>query len=122
MNNEVRPMTQAPPAPQVVYEDYIQLKYQLTSDLKVLTENVNRLTSTVEKKFDHYDEKFVSINNKCTTNHAKKATTEPAPGSSSLSPSLRWLLIVILGVAFLGTLGAAIGINLLESVGKIPKM
>ena len=122
MSNEAKPIAgnELRPMPQVVYEDYIQLKYQLTSDLKVLTENVTRLTSTVEKKFDLYDEKFVTIGNQCVSNHTKKATTESAV--SSLSPSLKWLLIVILGVAFLGTLGAAIGLNLLESVGKIPKM
>lgn len=89
--------------PQVSFEEYTKLKYELTYELKNLTENVNRLTLHVEEKFNDQDVKIKDIGCKVTT-------------SSTLSPTLKTLLIIIIGVAFLGSLGAAIGINLLQYV------
>ena len=103
--------------PQVDFEDYTKLKYQLTFELKSLTENVNRLTDTVGRKFELCDDRFEKIETKISQ-PTKKATSMAS--ESSLSPSIKWLLIVILGVAFLGALGAAIGINLLGYLDKIP--
>ena len=104
--------------PQVDFEDYTKLKYQLTYELKSLAENVNQLTITVGKKFEEQDERFEKIEEKLFQQSTKKATSMAS--ESSLSPSIKWLLIVILGVAFLGALGAAIGINLLGYLNKIP--
>mgnify|MGYP001079054109 FL=1 len=104
--------------PQVDFEDYTKLKYQLTYELKSLAENVNQLTTTVGKKFEEQEERFEKIEEKLCQQTTKKATSGTA--ASSLSPSIKWLLIVILGVAFLGALGAAIGINLLGYLDKIP--
>lgn len=88
--------------PQVSFEEYTKLKYELTYELKNLTENVNRLTLHVEQKFDDQDEKIKAV--------------ECKAASPTLSPTLKTLLIIIIGVAFLGSLGAAIGINLLQYV------
>lgn len=104
--------------PQVDFEDYTKLKYQLTYELKSLAENVNQLTTTVGKKFEEQDERFEKVEEKLFQQPTKKATSMAS--ESSLSPSIKWLLIVIFGVAFLGALGAAIGINLLGYLDKIP--
>lgn len=100
------------------FEDYTKIKYQLTYELKTLTENVNRLSEYIETKFKEQDEHFDKIEEKLREPTTKKATTEDVV--SSLSPSIKWLLIVILGIAFLGALGAAIGINLLNYLDKFP--
>lgn len=104
--------------PQVDFEDYTKLKYQLTYELKSLAENVNQLTTTVGKKFEEQDRRIDDLKELVCNQTAKKATSGTA--ASSLSPSIKWLLIVILGVAFLGALGAAIGINLLGYLDKVP--
>ena len=104
-------------APQVDFEDYTKLKYQLTYELKTLTENVNRLAEVTEKKLCEHDGRIDKLE-KTPETRPKKATLEEQ--KSSLSPSIKWLLVVILGVAFLGTLGAAIGINLLGYLSKLP--
>jgi len=88
--------------PQVNFEEYTKLKYELTYELKNLTENVNRLTLHVEEKFDDQDKKIKAV--------------ECKAAGPTLSPTLKTLLIIIIGVAFLGSLGAAIGINLLQYV------
>lgn len=100
------------------FEDYTKLKYQLTYELKSLTENVNRFAQSTETKFKEHDEHFEKIEEKLSSQPTKKATSESA--ESSLSPTIKWLLIVIFGVAFLGALGAAIGINLLGYLDKVP--
>lgn len=104
--------------PQIDFEDYTKLKYQLTYELKSLTENVNQLTITVGKKFEEQDRRIDDLKELVCKQSTKKATSESA--ESSLSPTIKWLLIVIFGVAFLGSLGAAIGINLLEYLDKVP--
>ncbi len=104
--------------PQVDFEDYTKLKYQLTYELKSLAENVNQLTTTVGKKFEEQDRRIDDLKELVCKQSTKKATSESA--ESSLSPTIKWLLIVIFGVAFLGALGAAIGINLLGYLDKIP--
>lgn len=99
------------------YEEYLELKYSLTSDLKTLTENVNRLSESVEKRFDSQDKEMEkqqdSIEKLSNRLQGAKEGTK-AEGSSSLPSNIKWLLILIFGIAFLGCLGAAIGINLLE--------
>ena len=106
--------------PQVDFEDYTKLKYQLTYELKNLAENVNRFSQATEKRFEEVDNRFEKMEELfCKQITTKKATSGTA--ASSLSPSIKWLLIVILGVAFLGALGAAIGVNLLGYLDKIPK-
>lgn len=104
--------------PQVDFEDYTKLKYQLTYELKSLAENVNQLTITVGKKFEEQDRRIDDLKELVCKQSTKKATSESA--ESSLSPTIKWLLIVIFGVAFLGALGAAIGINLLGYLDKVP--
>jgi hypothetical protein len=104
--------------PQVDFEDYTKLKYQLTYELKSLAENVNQLTITVGKKFEATESRIAMIEELICKRPTKKATSEST--ESSLSPTIKWLLIIILGVAFLGALGAAIGINLLGYLDKVP--
>ena len=104
--------------PQVDFEDYTKIKYQLTYELKSLAENVNQLTTTVGKKFEEQDRRIDDLKELVCKQSTKKATSESA--ESSLSPTIKWLLIVIFGVAFLGALGAAIGINLLGYLDKVP--
>lgn len=96
-----------------VYEEYLRLRYELTSDLKMLTENVNRLSASVEKRFDDQDDEIDKINIKIDT----KLQGSPGAGSkegSSLPSKEKYILVIVLSIAFLGCLGAAIGINLLE--------
>lgn len=104
--------------PQVDFEDYTKIKYQLTYELKSLAENVNQLTTTVGKKFEEQDRRIDDLKELVCKQSTKKATSEST--ESSLSPTIKWLLIIIFGVAFLGALGAAIGINLLEYLDKVP--
>ena len=102
---------------QVKYRDYIELKYELTYSLKELTGNVSRLSTTVEKKFVEQDEKMETQGKDIQCIKDKLPGTEkgkPSDGVTSLPSNIKWLLVLILGIAFLGALGAAIGINLLE--------
>lgn len=106
--------------PQVEFEDYTKLKYQLTYELKTLTENVNRLTTYMDKKFDEHEEELVRVANKVDECPNKTICSTPSqPPTPSVSPSIKAFIIVILGVAFLGSLGTAIGVNLLQYV-KVP--
>lgn len=104
--------------PQVDFEDYTRLKYQLTYELKSLTENVNQLTTAVSKKLEDQDRQIDNIKELVCGQTTKKATL--GASASSLSPTIKSLIIIILGVAFLGALGAAIGINLLGYLDKVP--
>lgn len=88
----------------VNYDDYLELKYQLTSDLKILTDNVNKLTISTEKRLDSLDKKMEDIN-------IREITRDAGPLESN---SHSTLIYIVLSIAFIGSLGAAIGINLLK--------
>ena len=91
-------------------------KHELTLNLALLTQSVSQfVTSTkerfdsIEKRDDFQDLKIIEIEKSLP---AKKVVSGGV--ASSLPTSIKWLLIAILGIAFLGILGAAIGINLLQ--------
>lgn len=108
---------------EVNYNEYVELKYQLTFELKTLTENVNRLTQTFEKKFDEQDGKITDLERCLQEKRLQEAKGGTNEGSSSLPSNIKWLMVLILGIAFLGALGAAIGVNLLGylDTGVIPQ-
>ena len=93
-----------------VYEEYLKLRYELTSDLKILTENVNRLSDSVEKRFDSQEGEIRKISDKLQGSQGAKSNE----GSSSLPSKEKFVLTLVLSIAFLGCLGVAIGINLLQ--------
>lgn len=98
----------------VTLEDFLKLKYELTYSLKELTCNVTRLSNTVEKGFETLNDKVDSQTVLLGSKGGK--TQEDKVPSSSLPSNIKWLLVIILGIAFLGALGAAIGINLIDKV------
>ena len=106
---------------EISYAEYLELKFQLTYDLKTLTDNVSRLTEYTEKNFETQKEEMEAIKN--CLQEAKAAKTpevKKSEGNSSLPSNIKWLLILIMGIAFLGALGAAIGINLLQYLPSTP--
>ena len=97
---------------EIPYTEYVELKYQLTYELKTLTENVNRITKTFENKIKEHETKLNGIEKFVQEKRLQEAGRKVG---SSLPYNIKWLLVLILGIAFLGALGVAIGVNLLDS-------
>jgi len=104
---------------EISYTEYVELKYQLTYELKTLTENVNRITKTFENKIKEHEIKLNGIEKFVQEKRLQEAGRKKV--GSSLPYNIKWLLVLILGIAFLGALGAAIGVNLLDSFREVIK-
>lgn len=91
-------------------------KHELTLQLALLTQSVSQFVASTKERFDRIEERDdcqdLEINKIKESLPAKKAVHGGV--ASSLPTSIKWLLIAILGIAFLGILGAAIGTNLLQ--------